>query len=501
MLTSKEIIERTGISRATLNNYIASGLVPRPQVLPPGPRDGAAPRIGYFPDDTIARIEVIQRLKREGWTISRIAEHLSAHPPAAPESPVTAASAPIASVPIASAPARVPAAALAAPAPASPIDPALRLWLPQGRGAAYLVDHGLRIVWANDDARASGLSPLAGVTREGAGSILPHLLAVDAAGGRDALLRFHLEMARQRSAAAGDLLRDLPQHHAAAVENVYREVRDQEPRLVSHLRIPGSAAAPARLVYAVQFRDGVLFVYGALAEEAPSAPAPQAAPALTPVAVLVATLQEAHALWVRLTAQEYFELLNEIWAELDRIFRRHGGVRGTQSGEVLVCYFLPAGGGSYLWNALLAAQQSRDALRQVSRRWKQRKSWDVELSMNVGLDEGQEWIGGMGPAEQGSLRVLGDAADRAEQLSRASRLGAILVTRSFLGKVAPDELRRVTYGVPATDGSDGRVLFTFGRLADIAPASPVSGRFADLAVAELLDLQFPHNEPAPRGGA
>ena len=58
MLTSKEIIERTGISRATLNNYIASGLVPRPQVLPPGPQDGAAPRIGYFPDDTVARIEL-----------------------------------------------------------------------------------------------------------------------------------------------------------------------------------------------------------------------------------------------------------------------------------------------------------------------------------------------------------------------------------------------------------------------------------------------------------
>ena len=68
MLTSKEIIERTGISRATLNNYIASGLVPRPQVLPPGPEQGAAPRIGFFPDDTIARVEEIQRLTRETTT-------------------------------------------------------------------------------------------------------------------------------------------------------------------------------------------------------------------------------------------------------------------------------------------------------------------------------------------------------------------------------------------------------------------------------------------------
>ncbi|HEY0822349.1 MAG TPA: MerR family transcriptional regulator, partial [Ramlibacter sp.] len=92
MLTSKEIIERTGISRATLNNYIASGLVPRPQVLPPGPEHGAAPRIGYFPDDTIARVEAIQRLKREGWSIARIAEHLVAHPPG--QGPVAAPAAP-----------------------------------------------------------------------------------------------------------------------------------------------------------------------------------------------------------------------------------------------------------------------------------------------------------------------------------------------------------------------------------------------------------------------
>src|SRR3954468_15302539 len=76
MLSSKEILERTGISRATLNNYISAGLVPRPDVLPPDPQDGGAPRIGYFPDDTIERIETIQRLKGEGWSLTRILQSL-----------------------------------------------------------------------------------------------------------------------------------------------------------------------------------------------------------------------------------------------------------------------------------------------------------------------------------------------------------------------------------------------------------------------------------------
>ena len=83
MLTSKEVLEKTGISRATLNNYIGWGIVPKPQVLPPQPQDGAAPRIGYFPDEIVDRIADIQRLKSEGWSMARITERFSAEPTAA----------------------------------------------------------------------------------------------------------------------------------------------------------------------------------------------------------------------------------------------------------------------------------------------------------------------------------------------------------------------------------------------------------------------------------
>jgi adenylate cyclase len=496
LLTSKEIIERTGISRATLNNYIASGLVPRPQVLPPGPQDGAAPRIGYFPDDTVARIEAIQRLKREGWSITRIAEHLAANPPAASGTAVAPA-------PQAKGSAPVPAAA--GRGVSGPGDVSGRLWLRDVRHPAYIVDDGFNIVWANDEARAGNLSPLAHGTRGEGGSVFEHLLDLDPAKGRDAILRFHLDVARQRSVAGADLFGRLPQSDAASLESMLREARVQDPRLVSHVHVPASGGVPARLAYAVHLRDGVLFAFaGGAAAVEPAAPQRQpaqkaAAPVLTPVAVLVATLQDANGLWVRLTAQEYFELLNEVWAELDRIFRRHQGVRGTQTGEVLVCYFLPEAGRSYLWNALAAAQQTRDAMRQVSRRWHLRKSWDIELTMNVGIDEGQEWMGGVGSAALGAVRVLGDAPDRAEQLSRSSRMGAVLLTRSLIGKLPAEDLQRVTYGVPAQDGSEARVLFTFARLEDIASPSTVPARFADLAVAELLDLKTTNSDRGPGG--
>jgi class 3 adenylate cyclase len=101
VLNSKELLEKTGISRATLNNYIVWGIVPKPEVLPPGPNDGAAPRIGYYPDQTIRRIAEIQRLKKEGWTMKRIAEHFGSEQTSAPAPPERAA---------AQAPARNPAA-------------------------------------------------------------------------------------------------------------------------------------------------------------------------------------------------------------------------------------------------------------------------------------------------------------------------------------------------------------------------------------------------------
>ena len=166
MLTSKDVLERTGISRATLNNYIATGLLPRPEVLPPNPQDGAAPRIGYFPDGTDQRVLEIQRLKREGWSIARIAAHFAGGGEAAP-APVQAAPMP---------PARSPLATAAhSPAPA---DRAPLVSLADIRSPAFLLDDAFAPVWMNEAARLDGGSPLHGIgLRPGTADVLARLLA------------------------------------------------------------------------------------------------------------------------------------------------------------------------------------------------------------------------------------------------------------------------------------------------------------------------------------
>lgn len=362
-------MERIGISRATLNNYISSGLVARPQVLPPGPADGSAPRIGYFPDGTVERIETIQRLKREGWSISRIAQ-----------------------------------------------------WLSE-RGKA---DHRIQ----------GGAQPAAGVTPEE-----PPLLA--AAGPAAA------------PATAAPPARGLSPTGAAAP--------DQER--------PRTAATPPLVA---------------------TPPATVAAPALCSIAVLFTTLEGAPGLWLRLPADEYFDLLNEVWAELDPVLRRFQGQYRSHPDLGLACWFLPKAGESHLWNALQAALQLRRAMRPLSRRWQARKGWDLQLCLNTGIEQGEEWLGAVGPAGRRELRLLGAATERAEEMSRCGRNGMILVTREFLGKLAPEQSRRVHYGMPLADGATpSHLLLSFTSLGALAASRPVPSRCADLSVAELLDLDGP----------
>jgi len=368
VLTSKDVLERTGISRATLNNYIATGLLPRPDVQAPGAGDGAAPRIGYFPDGTVERIAEIQRLKREGWSIARIAARF-AGAPTAPAGTATSNEPPV----YRATPSRTPA-------------------------------------------------------------------------------------------------QPSPQASPEAVRPAF--------------------AAPAT-------------VAGARQPPLPSRQAP--APILTPVAVLVSTLEGAGDLWLQLPAGEYFELVNEIWIELDRIFVRHGGHHGRHPGEGMVCHFLPRHSPSYLWSALAAAQQVREAMGQVSSRWRTRKGWNVELCMNTGVDEGHEWLGPLRLAEPIELTVVGDAADHAAQLARSARGGAIWITRNLVDELSPEERRRIGFGVtrPSAGAEHRRLHASFAPLEELAAIqphpAPIPPGLARLAVTELLALEPASSDPSREG--
>lgn len=73
LISSKEILATTGISRATLNNYIKMGILPRPVVQRPKDMIKGVKKIGYFPREVVDRIETVKRLKKDGLTMEEIA--------------------------------------------------------------------------------------------------------------------------------------------------------------------------------------------------------------------------------------------------------------------------------------------------------------------------------------------------------------------------------------------------------------------------------------------
>ena len=58
---------------------LSKPIVSKPDLVSTGPR-----QLGYFPDDTIARIHAISKLKQEGYSMSEIATRLDATAEAAP---------------------------------------------------------------------------------------------------------------------------------------------------------------------------------------------------------------------------------------------------------------------------------------------------------------------------------------------------------------------------------------------------------------------------------
>jgi adenylate cyclase len=489
LLNSKELLEQTGISRATLNNYIALGIVPKPDVLPPEPDDGAAPRIGYFPEDTVQRIAEIQRLKNEGWSMAAIAEHFAPARGATPRSE---------------------------PAPRPTPDTGSRptragrdtplLSIDQLTEPAYLVDRGFDVLWSN----AAGAAVL-GLSDEAQG-VFAALVQQPASlpGQREQVLRFHLAIAKQQGLAWARIAGGLPAARQSYLQDLYEAVAAMPADAVAHVLIAGEGAATAVCVYAVQFREGILFVHvprGADAGELSSLlanPAPaigdlarKRRPVLSDVAVLAMDLQDASRIWSALPAEEYFDLINQIWVTAEPIVRRHAGITGKHPGDGMVCYFLPQRDTNYVWNALLAAHEIREAMRRVSKEWQLRKGWTTELYLNAGLDEGQQWLGALRAPGQVEFTMFGDTLNRATRISDFARFGAIWATKNLVVKLAAEVKQRLKYGVHRRDraGRHAFVSSVFATVDRMADASgPVSGRVQEIArlpITEIVDIAGP----------
>lgn len=495
MLTSLEIIESSGISRATLNNYIALGLLPRPVVDSPGSEANTRARqIGYFPDDTLNRIERIKTLKKSGVPMPEIVRMLNetgATMQTTTEAPVQ--------------PTQPAGSATTEPRQASATGP-LRLTIDRVPYPAYMVNYNMELTWYNEEAHSGLLGNFdklpSDIQQRG---VVDYLSRGDYGmhtANREAFTHLHQAIGRDRvavvlgNAALGNVLPGLSAGNSGPLADFPLELKGKGGK-AEHYR-----------VYASYFREGILVVYaqeqaghdGLLGllerrDEVIRNLLKKRLPVLTDVAVMVADLQNSVRICSELPPEEYFELINQIWATMDPIFRKYYGTHGKHVGDGMVYYFFPQPDCHYILNALHCAHEMREAMRKISKEWQIRKNWLNELYLNTGLNEGQEWLGVFHIETKVEFTVLGDTINHAARLSDFARYGSIWASKNLLGKLTLEERQHVKFGIKRQD-AEGREVFvnaSYSRLSELVDlSSPRYEKLRDIggmAVTEIVGLE------------
>ncbi|MDO8263792.1 MAG: adenylate/guanylate cyclase domain-containing protein [Gallionella sp.] len=518
MLTSFEVMQAANISRATLNNYISQGLLPRPLVKNPEPGASTQARqLGYFPSEVLTRLKRIRQLKKDGYAMAEIARQLELDGFQIPEAPVQVLKTTHTPLPE-SAAESVAADKQDASQPAAPVQSSLlRLTIDHIPFPAYMVNYNFEITWYNEEARTELLGEFdrlpADIKERNALAYLLKGRLGRSGANREKLLQFYLLLGKGRL-TRNDLMDVLTGQSDIPVMQTGESLAEARPGgtlmqlpLTLHL---GNGEVARYNVYASYYREGILLIYQPSHDDSDNDSLlgllerrdevirnllKKHLPVLTDVAVLVADLQNSVRICTELPPEEYFELINQIWSTMEPIFRKYYGTHGKHVGDGMVYYFFPQPDCNYIFNALMCAQEMKATMRRISKEWQLRKSWLNELYLNTGLNEGQEWLGIFHIETKVEFTVLGDTINRAARLSDFARGGAIWATKNLLGKLPAEVRQRVQFGIRRHD-ADGREVFvgaSYSRIAELenlnTSRNEKLGDIAALPVTEIMEIR------------
>jgi adenylate cyclase len=515
MLTSFEVMRAANISRATLNNYISLGLLPRPLVKNPEPgAETSARQIGYFPEEVLARLERISQLKKEGYAMADIAKQLEldGFPAIGTPAPHETGDSHKSSAKSSAKPGikNAPQTVMAAKSNV------LRLTIDHIPYPAYMVNYNFEITWFNEEARTELLGafehlPADIKERNALTYLLKGKLGREGAN-REELLQFYLLLGKGRF-SRNDLMNILTGKADATPKQREETLAEFRPNgtlvhLPLNLLLENDEVAHYN-VYASYYREGILFIHLPLHADSESLLGllerrdevirnllKKHLPVLTDVAVLVADLQSSVRICTELPPEEYFELINQIWATMEPIFRKYYGTHGKHVGDGMVYYFFPQPDCHYIFNALMCAQEMKATMRRISKEWQLRKNWMNELYLNTGLNEGHEWLGIFHIETKVEFTVLGDTINHAARLSDFARGGAIWATKNLIGKLPSKERQRVKFGIRRRD-AEGREVFIgafYSRITELTHLNDSARNeklndIAALPVTEIMEIE------------
>ncbi len=502
LIDSKDLLNRSGISRATLNNYIKLGIIPRPLVRSPAEGFKGAKKIGYFPEAVLDTIREIKRLKGEGKSMGLIAGKVKAisdeHSYAGPER-------------------RVPDLSCDEGQDTEPgiqtEDGCLKLTLDEIKTPAYLLNYQFEIEWINEAAERSIFGkPIKSIRDVELRNVFRlflswefnnfvknwekfldyHMAFFKVKMEREYLSQLYTAMSRREThylQAAYDRVNKIP------IEKAYQHRVDIEGM---------SGTKEQYLVYTTFFREGMFFLYTP-ADTAPEGITEflsnreivvrdllqQRLPTLVSFSVLVADLQNSVRICAELPPEEYFELINAMWRILEESFRQFNGIYGKRIGDGVVYYFLKKQDPDYLMNSINCALAIREKMVEFSNEWKARKKWLNDLYLNIGINEGQEYFSTTAPSSTNvEFTALGDTINYASRISNLARYGMVLTTKNLMNQLNDEHRGIVRYGIRKR--SEDREIFVenvFSRVDDFLEGNETwRQRFADIATLPITEI-------------
>lgn len=483
LITSKDIIEKTGISRATLNNYIKMGILPRPIVRQPGPDQKGVKQIGYFPASVLDSILKVKLLKQQGNSMEDIAGMFQeTSPDQKEESPRE----------------------LTLPYHERRHDDGFRYTRPKRRvsdqelqvtiadisSPAYLINNNFEIEWINKPAEELIFNRNIKNIFDLDSRNIFRLLLDDELHSElrtwEEVVQLHLSVLQNRIDADSlqGFYKGISHYEAEILTDLYERRLPAAQDNIYNLPLPlikSDGTGVSYSVYSMSFREGTFFVYiptdsvnTALLdmlsqrEKVINELLKNKMPSLVSLCVLIADLQNSTKISAELLPAQYFELINELWQSMAPSFEKYNGIYGKHAGDGMLYYFIQKPGTNYLMDSVNCALEIREIMKELSGKWQLRKGWDNELFLNTGINEGQEFFGTIQSASNIEFTALGDTINIAGRLSDFAQNGEIWTTKNLISRLSHEERNMIRFGVHQQK-QDRKIFIrnSFSRISDI----------------------------------
>jgi adenylate cyclase len=508
-ISSVEIANITGISRATLNNYIKYGLLPKPEIRIPQSKGTKTKKVGYFPEAVLDTIAWIKEMKKAGHSMKSIVNQKNAAESSESVDEVNRVKDETNSI------------------PAEQTDDRME----QGQGIhqnqitltikdikcpAYLVNHNFEIDWINDEGEEKLFNrQIRYIKDSNSRNIFKLFVEMGFLNGnenKNNLLLFHMSLYKSKfpkeqikKMFQGITPREIEQYERLydKASNICKDSVNQ-----AYVALQGSEQdVMAYHLYFMTFREGTLILYEKIDSLMQGISEiltnrswvindllRQRLPTLTSFSVLVADLQDSIRICAELPPEEYFELVNSIWKCMECSFKKYYGTYGKHSGDGMVYYFLKDRDTNYLMNAILCALEVRENMKTLNAEWKLRKGWYNDLYLNIGINEGQEYFGTIPASTNIEFTALGDTVNITGRLSDFAAHGSIWTTKNLMNRLNREETKTLRFGIKKHD--QDREVFVenmYSRIIDMVQdkEQTISRKYMDIAtipVTEIIDM-------------